>query len=46
MDYRPRIYTTVVHMLYEAANEFGGKSAIIFEGRELTYTQYLLRMNP
>ena len=41
MDYRPRIYTTVVHMLYEAANEFGGTSAIIFEGRELTYIQYL-----
>ncbi|MGY9000500.1 MAG: AMP-binding protein, partial [Rhodospirillales bacterium] len=41
MDYRPRIYTTVVHMLYEAANEFGGESAIIFEGRELSYIQYL-----
>ena len=34
-------YPTVVHALVEAARRAPGRTALIFEGRELTYAQYL-----
>ena len=40
MTYRPKFYPTVVHMLNQAAIEFGGEPAVIFEDRQLSYTQY------
>ena len=41
MDDCPKAYSTVVHMLCEAAEIFGDKPALIYEDRQLTYTQYL-----
>ena len=40
MTYRPKFYPTVVHMLNQAAIEFGDEPAVIFEDRQLSYTQY------
>lgn len=41
MDDSPKAYSTVVHMLCDAAEIFGDKPALIYEDRQLTYTQYL-----
>ena len=37
----PKIYPTVVHMLYQTAAEFNDKIAVKFEDRQLSYIQYL-----
>ena len=37
----PKIYPTVVHMLYQTAAEFNEKIAVKFEDRQLSYIQYL-----
>lgn len=37
----PVVHETVVHMLVEAANRSPDSTALTFEGRELTYAQYL-----
>ncbi len=40
-DALPKVYETVVHMLAAAGEHAGESCALSFEGRDLTYTQYL-----
>lgn len=40
-EHLPRVFETVVHMLADAGEQAGDATALLFEGRRLTYTEWV-----